>query len=276
VTKRSIAPPNVPEQWDLFGERGSEYGGTASEEPGIDPQALDDQELIELVPKANLSNIHALCSQITARNLKDAAVPGLVALWCRFKGFGIARALPEQRLALQTLGEIGTPVAKAAISKILAADDLPDSLLPIVLQAATTVTLSLPLGQITRWLEHDFPIVRALAFTLIQTANPPVHILETGLTDPDTSVRRAALVTTGNLGHHIAKPGLLAEFSKNPTGQIVRALLAIADEEIIVRVGRFAEENQSLQGFIVSELTSMDDLKATKIAQRIKNQMTQR
>ena len=54
----------------------------------VDPKDLDDQKLIEQIPKANLSNIHTLCTQIVERDLGDEAVPGLVALWNRFKGFG--------------------------------------------------------------------------------------------------------------------------------------------------------------------------------------------
>jgi len=264
---------DLPEQWDLFGERGTGRSDIAPKNVEGDPKTLDDQELIEQVPKAKLSNIHSLCTQIAERDLGDAAVPGLVALWNRFKGFGIISPLPEQRLALQTLGEIGTPDAQNEIRKILVDPGLPDSLLPVALQAATTVALNLPQRQIILWLEHEAPTVRALAFTLVQAANPPLNILETGLTDPDLSVRRAALVTTGNLGHHVARADLLAEFRRNPTSQIIRALLAIADEEIIVITGRFALENQAHQALIVEELSELDDPKAAKIAKRIKKQM---
>ena len=107
-----------------------------------------------------------------------SGVPGLVVLWSRFKGFGIISPLPEQRLALQTLGKIGTPDAQNEIRKILAAPGMPDSLLPVALQAAVTAKLSLPLRYITPWLEHKVPLVRMLAFSLIQTAIPPLYLLE--------------------------------------------------------------------------------------------------
>jgi hypothetical protein len=276
MTGRPTSLENPPKQWDLFGERGVERSDIAAKNVEVDPITLEDQDLIEQVAKAKLSNVHALCTQIIERNLGDTAVPALVALWSRFQGFGIITPLPEQQLALQTLGAIGNHAAQAAISKILVAPDLPDNLLPLALQTATTVALRLPQRQVIPWLGHEAPIVRALAFTLIQAANPPLNILETGLTDPDPSVRRAALVTVGNLGHHVAKSGLLAEFGKNPTSQIVRALLAIADEEIIVIIGRYALENQAHQALIADELSTLDDPKATKNALRIKTQMQQR
>jgi hypothetical protein len=276
MTDRPTSLENPPKQWDLFGERGVERSDIAPKNVEADPKTLDDQELIEQVPKAKLSNIHSLCTQIAERDLGDAVVPGLVALWNRFKGFGITSSLPEQRLALQTLGAIGTRAAQTEISKILVDPGLPDSLLPVALQAATTVALNLPQRQIIPWLEHEAPMVRALAFTLIQAANPPLKILETGLTDPDPSVRRAALVTAGNLGHQVAKADLLTEFRRNPTSQIIRALLAIADEEVIVITGGFALENQIHQALIVEELSALDDPKAAKIAKRIKKQMQQR
>ena len=276
MTGRPASLQNPPEQWDLFGERGTGCSTIAPSSAEVDPKDLDDQKLIEQIPKANLSNIHTLCTQIVERDLGDEAVPGLVALWNRFKGFGIISPLPEQRLALQTLGEIGTLAAQTEIRKILAGPPLPDSLLPVALHAATTAKLNPPLRYITPWLEHEAPLVRALAFTLIQTANPSLNILETGLSDPEPSVRRAALITAGNMGLPVAKAGLLGELRKNPTSQILQALFAIADEEIIVITGRFALENTRFHDLIINELTELEDPKASKIVRRIKKHMKQR
>lgn len=276
MTGKPASLQNPHQQWDLFGERGAECNYIAPKKGVVDPEALDDETLIEQLPKASLSNAHALCTQILARGLGERALPGLVALWTRFKGFGIIYPLPEQRLALQTLGVIGTSDAQNEIRKILVTPDLPDSLLPFALQAANTAKLSLPLRYITPWLEHDTSLVRALAFTLIQPRNPALDILEAGLSDPDASVRRAALITTGNLGHTIAKTGLFGEFRINPTSQIVRALLSVADEDIIVRIGRFALENHQFQELIIDELTELDDPKAAKVALNIQNHMKQR
>ncbi len=122
----------LPEQGDLFEERGNWQGpDTSQHDLGVENlEGLSDKDLVEKTAKATLSNVDLLCAQIVERGLGDIAVPGLVALWNRFKGFGIATPLPEQKLALETLRAIGNEAAKKEISKILGAQDLPDSWTP--------------------------------------------------------------------------------------------------------------------------------------------------
>ena len=105
---------------------------------------------------------------------------------------------------------------------------------------------------------HDAPTVRAQAYGLMQSSNPQQSTLEIGFSDPDPSVRRAALITAGNLGHGSAKAGLLAEFRKNPTGQTIIALLSVADDDIAVEIGRYALENPPHQALIASEFEELD------------------
>jgi hypothetical protein len=267
-----------PEQGDLFEERGTWRETEVPQQDTGDEnlESLSDKDLVEKTAKATLSNVDLLCAQIVERGLGHIAVPGLVTLWNRFKGFGIAAPLPEQLLALETLSAIGDDATKKEISKILAAHDLPDSLLPFVLLAAAKVGLNLPQKQILPWLEHDAPIVRAQAFALIQSSNPQPSTLEIGFSDPDSSVRRAALTAAGNLGHVSARAGLLAEFRKNPTSQTIEALLSIADDDIIVEIGRYALANPPHQTLIADELEALDTSKAKMLAQRINDQIQQR
>ena len=268
----------TPEQGDLFEERGTWCETEVPQQDMGDEnlEGLSDKDLLEKTAKATLSTLDLLCAQIVERGLGDIAVPSLVTLWNLFKGFGIKSPFPEQQRALETLSAIGNDTAKTAISKILAAQDLPDSLLPLALRAAVRVGLNLPQAQILPWLEHDAPIVRAQAFALIQSSNPQQSTLEIGFSDPDPSVRRAALTTAGNLGHSTAKAGLLAEFRKNPTGQTITALLSVADDDIAVEIGRYALENPPHQALIASELEHLDTPKTQKLAQRINDQMKQR
>lgn len=275
---RSSASQADPEQGDLFEERGTWCGPDTPQRDMGDEylEALPDKDLVGKIAGATLSNVELLCAQIVERGLGDVAVPERGALWNRFKGFGIKSPLPEQQLALETLAAIGSDAAKSVISKILAAPDLADSLLPIALQAAASVRLNLPQAQVLPWLEHDAPSARALAFALIQSSNPQRSTMEIGFSDPDPSVWRAALISAGNLGHGSAKAGLRAEFRKNPTGQIIEALLSIADDDIIVEIGRYALENPAHQALIADELETLDTAKARKIAQRINDQMQHR
>ena len=112
-----------PEQGDLFEERGT-WCEPAPPQQDIGDENFDDlsdKDLVEKTAKAKLSNVDLLCAKIVERSLGDIAVPGLVTLWNRFKGYGIAHPLPEQLLALETLSVIGNGAAKNEISKILAA-----------------------------------------------------------------------------------------------------------------------------------------------------------
>ena len=261
-----------PEQWDLFGERGHDVADASSPREDIDPTELDDHELIEQLPKATLSNVHALCEQVTQRGLGDAAVPALEALWLRFRGFGITSPLIEQLLALNTLGSIGGGPARDVIQRVIDAKDLPACLFPHALQAAVTSRLHVPLRLVLPWLEHEDPMVRAPAFTLAQRTQPPAHVMEAGLTDPYALVRRSALVAMGNLGHKGARPGLLAELNRNPTSEIVFALVAIADEDVIRHLGRCAMQNEALHPIIVEELEMLDTPIARVIVQRLTDQ----
>jgi hypothetical protein len=267
-----------PEQGDLFEDRGTWHGrDTPPQDMGDeDLDGLSDEDLVKKTAKASLSNVQQLCAQIVARDLGDIAVPGLVALWNRFIGFGIVSALPEQKLALETLSAIGNDAAKREISKILAAQDLPDSLIPFALQAAVSVGLKLPQTQILPWLEHDAPAVRTQAFVLLQPSSPELTTLEIGFSDPDPSVRRAALTVAGNLGHISARAGLLAEFRRNPVSQTIEALLSVADDDIVVEIARYGLENSLHQTLIARELEALDTPKTQKLAQRINDQILQR
>ena len=180
--------------------------------------------------------------------------------------------MPEQRLALETLSNIRTDAARREINKILTTRDLPDSLLPLGLLAAVRVGLNLPQARILPWLEHDLSTVRAQAFALIQSSIPQQSTLEIGFSDPDPSVRRAALITAGNLGHTSARAGLLAEFRRNPTSHTIEALLSIADDDIIVEIARYALENAPHRKLIVDEFEAMETPITRKLAQRIREQ----
>ena len=96
----SSASQEAPEQGDLFEGRGTRCGTDAPQKDMGDKnlEGLSNKDLVGKIAKATLSNVELLCAQIVERGLGDMAVPGLVALWNRFKGFGIKSPLPEQQL----------------------------------------------------------------------------------------------------------------------------------------------------------------------------------
>ncbi len=269
--KRTRTQRQATDQGDLF-EKSIVVTGTHT--PSVsnpEPDTLSGQEVLSLIPKASFSNVEKLCGEVLKRELGNSAVPALEALWNRFRGYGLSGALPEQKFSLKTLARIGTPESQAAITKIVEAPSLPDALLPLALRAAVEVKLALQIHRISPWLDHGITEVRALAYTLLQNTDPPVYILETGLSDPEPSVRMATRVTMGKLGHKKAKKGLLADLEENPTCQIVLALAAIADEDVITHLGRCALKNGSLKTLILDELLALEDPRAVKVVGQIKS-----
>ena len=96
----SSASQAAQEHGDLFEGRGTRCGTDAPQKDMGDKnlEGLSNKDLVGKIAKATLSNVELLCAQIVERGLGDMAVPGLVALWNRFKGFGIKSPLPEQQL----------------------------------------------------------------------------------------------------------------------------------------------------------------------------------
>ncbi len=253
---------------DLFGDTPTAVCAPSWRPPDVNLQTVSDPDLLALIPKANLSNVGDLCDEVLNRDLGDAAVAALDALWHRFRGYGDKGVLVEQRGALDTLARIETATAREALTRIVRATH-PDTVLPSVLQAAVAAGLAVPLRQLEHWLDHKLPEVRVCGFTLVQKANPPAYLLEKGLSDPYPSVRRAALISAGLLGHAFAKQGLLQELDRAPGSQVIAALVGILDEDILVLLRRHGAQNDALRPLIIDELKETEDPKALNIAMQL-------
>ena len=114
-------------QLDLFDLRGRvrTQQGRRPIVPDVGPVAarLSDEELVAMIPQANLSNIEALSSEVVSRSL-EAAVPALEELWRRFVGFGIKQPLLEQHAVLNTLARLNGETAGTALKRIVLWDGL--------------------------------------------------------------------------------------------------------------------------------------------------------
>lgn len=257
---------------DLFDRPiGSQCGRpVAAAEVPFDPVALDDRQVIEGIAHENLAKLEALCGQVLSRGLADDAVPALRDLWSRFRGFGVNSPCREQLLALETLASIGTRRSGDVVKGIVEERDMAAVLLPHALKAAVTLKVRFTLRQIKEWIADGRPTVRALAFSLARWASPPIWILEGGRNDPDRSVRESALITMGLLGHAAARPGLLSILAVNPGGDLVRALATVADDDVIVELGRCGERHGALRPTVLEELGAMDNPTARAVVDRIK------
>ena len=257
-------------QTDLFGERGTAAPVAAPAASPPCPDTLSDEELIDRLPGARIAEAGPLCSLVVERGLGDRALPALESLWRRFAGFGQDRLLPEQVAVVETLAKIGTAAAREMLAGIVTAADLPPVLLPWALRAALAVSLRLPATFTGPLLAHGNPDIREFAIRLSAFGRPEFGGLEACLADAHAAVRRAAAIVLGGFGRDRAKAVLLAELARHPTGDVVDALAGIADDDIVVHLGRCAEMHPELAGWIAAELEEMQTPRSLKIASRIR------
>ena len=263
-------------QTDLFGDRGTVAPVAAPAARSPCPDTLSDEELLDRLPGAGIVEAGRLCSLVVERGLGDRALPALESLWRRFAGFGQDRLLPEQVAVVETLAKIGTASARELLAGIVTAPELPPVLLPRALRAALAVSLRLPKTFTGPLLAHGDPEIREFAIRLSAFGRPEFEGLEACLADTHAAVRRAAAIVLGGFGRERAKAVLLAELARQPGGDVVDALATIADDDIVVHLGRCAEMHPELAGRIAMELEHMETPRSLKIANRIRGRMEDR
>ena len=263
-------------QTDLFGERGTLTPVAAPAARPSCPNTLSDEELLDRLPGARIAEAGLLCTLVVERGLGDRALPALESLWRRFAGFGQDRLLPEQVAVVETLAKIGTAHAREMLAGIVTAPDLPFPLMATALRAALAVSLRLPATFTGPLLAHGDPEIREFAIRLCAFGRPEFEGLEACLADTHAAVRRAAAIVLGGFGQDRAKAVLLAELARHPTDDVVDALATIADDDIVVHLGRCAEAHPELARQIAAELEEMQTPRSLKIASRIRGRTDDR
>ena len=261
------------QQTDLFGERGTLTLVAVRAARPSRPDTLSDEDILSRLPGARIAEAGPLCSLVVERGLGDRALPALESLWRRFAGFGQDRLLPEQVAVVETLAKIGTAHAREMLAGIVTAPGLPLPLLPTALRAVLAVSLRLPATFTGPLLAHGDPEIREFAIRLCAFGRPEFEDLEACLADTQPTVRRAAAIVLGGFGRDRAKAVLLAELARHPTGDVVDALAGIADDDIVVHLGRCAGMHPELAGRIAAELEEMQTPRSLKIASRIRGRM---
>ncbi len=262
--------PNAPAfQPDLFDARDDDVSGHAPETPvtpGVTTQEdYTDDDLLEALPRAGLSNVDALCSEVVERSLL-AAVPALEALWQNFTGFGPNRPHRQQLAVIDTLAQLDGPTSKAALRRIVLSRTLPISLLPVALQGAIHAGLALPAVFIEPLLVHDETTVRNAAFSLALRSAVSIDGLREGLQDPADGIRRLAGIALGLRGDPQARQTLFRELSRSPSPEVIEAITAIWDDDVIVHLGRCAHRHPHLAGAVLEALHDIGTRRALNVA----------
>ena len=256
-------------QGDLFEQvRSSVIALTPNRKP-IVISKLSDEDLIEFLRKANLTNIESVAEEILTRGIGDLAIVSFERLWKRFRGSKLPNPV-EQTVVLRTLGQINQPSTRDLLLKIMYSGSYPESLLPLLLESAIKVRVRTSQQLLKKWLTHEKSEIRLLAFSLVKfMTDVTFDIFQLGLGDQSRLVRRETLICMGLYGYSEAKEGLLTELANNPTSHVIRALESIIDDDIITHLGRCAESLSDLSGIITEVLQGSESSRAKAVVSRL-------
>ena len=255
-------------QLDLFAADGvvqAPYPPAASEPETIRPDALDDAALIAAIPLARLADAARLAAEVGQRRLPEA-VPVLETLCRRSKGFGLHRALSEQRAAVQALTAIGGRAAREAVGRLIADSVVQGPGLSDLVRAAAQLACPVPVLVLSEWLRSPDPALRADACGCNGRAPPIQTLLVELLGDLNTQVANGAACALGRLGRVEARPALLRLLRDTPSGTVIEAITPIADEVCLVELGRVGRTWPDLRGAVLDALQEMDQPRAAVIA----------
>ena len=267
-------------QFELFDTRDKAGTGTVSGVPKVPlscPDSLDDEGVLRQLPYAGVGDVQPLCNIVVERRFGDRALPALELLWCRFSGFGKDRIVVEQKVVIETLARLDTQEARARLARIVTERDLPRPLLITGLRAARSASLKLPKPFVASLMDDHEPQVRELAIVLSELAGPDIARLKACLADPQYAVRKAAAIVMGKLGFDAdeARTILLSELRRCPMTAVINALLAIADDDIAVHLGRCAQTHPEFAEIIMIGLEDMETDISRKIVRRIRTNLQQ-
>ena len=97
----------------------------------------------------------------------------------------------------------------------------------------------------------------------------PVELLREGLSDPSAPVRRLAAISLGIAGDAAAVASPVAELARDPSVEVIEAPTMIGDEDVIVLLGRCAENHPALAGTVFGALCEMDSSRALSLVRHL-------
>jgi hypothetical protein len=255
-------------QLDLFDAAGfrSDCAAPAGiERARLTPGALDDDALVDAIPRASLADCHDLAMEAGRRRLVHA-VPALDALCRRFKGFGIEHALPEQIAALRGLAAIPGRCSAQAVARIIVDQIVQGPGLRTAAAVAAEMGASLPPAVAVSLLRHPDPEIRASACRCARPGSEAIALMIELLGDLNGFVATAAACSLGRMGRIEGRPALALLLRHAPSIEVIDAASMVADEECLVLLGRVARTRPDLADAVLAALDGSDDPRAAQIA----------
>ena len=235
-------------QLDLFSAAGAKRGVAeppAATAPPVAVDVLDDTTLVAAIPEAGLADASRLTAEAARRHL-TAAVPALERLCQRFAGFGLAQPVPEQVAALDALAEIGGPEAVEAVVRIIIKGLVQGPTVGAAIAAAARLGASLPADTVLPLLRHSDPRARADACRCARFRPDIAAVLSDLLQDLHQEVADQAACALGRMGRDEARPALLRLLRDAPTADVIDAVIDVADEDVVVLLGRIVRAGTDL------------------------------
>lgn len=268
VARRDESPHNnrmSGHQLDLFSAAG--VGPVAAADDGrrqpVCAASLSDAGLLEAIPHARQSDCDGLTGEAVRRGLP--AVPALEALCRRFKGFGLHSVVPEQISALRALADIRGNDAAAAVGRLIVAEVVQGPGLVQAACAAATLGCRLPEDAAVPLLRHADPTVRASACRCAPNTGRVADVLFDLLWDLHEPVATAAACALGRFGRREARPPLLQRLQTAPCAETIKAVARVADDDIVVLLGRLARAHPTLREAAVAALEDIDTPRAADV-----------
>ncbi len=248
-------------------------GARGEKDPAVvDWTALGEERLIAGLAGASMADSLAIIAEI-GRRTSLAAIPALERLCQGFTGFGLHRIIPEQAAVLDALLSIGGRRAAEAVARLISRGALQGPGLAKAVGAAAKLGSGLPRGTLLALLRHDDPEVRAAVCRCIDGRSPPAAApaLFELLDDLHAKVRDAVGCALGRMGRKEARDILIPLLRRNPSAEVIDAIIPVADEECIVLLGRVAREDASLRPPVLDALDAIDHPRAEKVAAALRD-----
>ena len=160
---------------------------------------------------------------------------------------------------MKALAALGGREASAALVRILCDDVMQGPGLGEAVRAAAALRAQLPAERGMVLLRHAEPAVRAEACRCVPPHPSVVAILVDLLEDLRPTVAAAAACALGHFGRREARPILGQLMRKAPTADVIAAVVAIADADLVVELGRIARTRPNLATAVKPALEEIDN-----------------
>ncbi len=251
----------APDQYDLFDVREA----TSSARPverSPKPLAravveMTDDALCASIAAVELSDAVGVLGEVARRRL-PGAVDQLAALIRRFKGFETRGTIVEQTEALAALVAVGGGGAAAVVKAAIERSEFNRANLGAALAAAAKLRVRLEPRVVEAALVHDDAEIRLAACAFARARPNQIALLMELLSDQDQRVSSAAACALGGLGRVEARPKLMTLLQTSPSVAVIQAAANVADDSIVVQLGKLARGKDRFLDAIAEALEDCD------------------